>query len=252
MSAVADLAKDLRLRLDANALAEHCGYDLDPWQRELVQSPAKQVLIAAARQVGKTLACGVVAAHEALRLPDGLVVVVSPSQRQSTELFRGVVDLIRKAKLETITAESSMRCELGNGSRVVALPGSSQTIRGLSGARAIIVDESAFVPDELYAAVMPMAATSDGRLILASSPAGTLGYFAKQWRDGGDVWERLRVRADQCSRISPEFLERQKLMLTDMQYRAEFLAEFVEGAGAVFRVDDLARLQTEAVESWEV
>ncbi len=252
MNAVADLAKDLRLRLDANALAEHCGYDLDPWQRELVQSPAKQVLIAAARQVSKTLACSIVAAFEALRLPDGLIVVVSPSQRQSTELFRQVVELLRKAKLESITAESSMRCELANGSRVVALPGSSQTIRGLSGARAIIVDESAFVPDELYAAVLPMAATSDGRLILASSPAGTVGYFARQWRDGGETWQRVKVRADQCSRISPEFLARQRLMLTAQQYAAEFEAEFVEGAGAVFRADDLARLHEEPVAAWEV
>ena len=249
---VAEMARDLRLRLDANALAEHCGYELDSWQRELVNSPAKQTLIAAARQVGKTLACAIVAAHEALRLPDGLIVVVSPSQRQSTELFRQVVELLRKSGLEPITAESSMRCELGNGSRVVALPGSSQTIRGLSGARAIIVDESAFVPDELYAAVLPMAATSDGRMILASSPAGSSGYFATQWRDGGDTWERVRVRADECSRISPEFLQRQRLMLTKQQYQAEFEAEFVDGIGSVFSASDIAAMHSEPITAWEL
>lgn len=246
------IADDLRLRLDANAFAEHCGYTLDAWQRDVVSGRHSHTLIAAARQVGKTLACAILAAHEAVRLPGGLVVIVSPSQRQSSEFFRAVMDLIRRADLEAISAESVLRCELGNGSRIVALPGSGDTVRGYSNARAIIVDEAAFVPPEIFTAVMPMQATSEGRLILASSPAGTHGYFAEQWRDGGDNWHRVRVRADQCSRISPEFLARQRLTMTRAQYAAEYQAEFVDAVGAIFTAADLARLHLEPVQAWEI
>lgn len=252
MSAVSELARDTRLRLDSVAFAEHIGIEPDGWQADVLRNPARQMLLACARQVGKSTACALLAAHEAVARPNGLVILIAPSQRQSGELFRTTLDMLRRSGLERVTAESAQRCELANGSRIVALPGSSETIRGLAGARLAVVDEAAFTPPELYAAILPMLATANGRLILASSPAGTVGYFAEQWRTGGDVWQRVKVRADQCSRISSEFLERQRLMLTAQQYAAEFEAEFVEGAGAVFRADDLARLQTEPVIGWEI
>lgn len=251
MSAVSTLARDTRLRLDSVAFAGSVGIQPDPWQIDVLRSDARQMLLACARQTGKSTVSALLAAFEVTRLPDGLVLLISPSQRQSGELFRRTIDLVRRSGLEQIVSESAQRCDLSNGGRLIALPGASTTIRGLSAPRAAIVDEAGFADEELFTAIMPMLATSNGRLVLASSPAGTQGFFAEQWRDG-ENWQRWRIRADQCPRISPEFLERQRQMMTQQQFDAEYMALFVESQGAVFRADDLARLQVEPVIGWEL
>ena len=60
-----------------------------------------------------------------------LVVLFSPSQRQSAELFRTVMQF--HAKLDNapkLHAESVLKAEMENGSRILALPGTEKTVRG--------------------------------------------------------------------------------------------------------------------------
>jgi hypothetical protein len=95
--------------------------------------------------------------------------------------------------------------ELANGSRIVSLPGDEQTIRGYSGVALLAIDEAARVPDDLYRAVRPMLAVSGGRLVCLSTPYGKRGWFFETWK-GGSGWQRARITADQCPRITPEVL----------------------------------------------
>src|SRR6266511_4392006 len=94
----------------------------------------------------------VLAALTAVAEPGSLTLCLSPSERQSAELHRKAKDAlgalgIRAAEFER---DNILSTELGNGSRVVALPGKEATIRGFSGARLLLVDEAARVPDALY------------------------------------------------------------------------------------------------------
>ena len=56
------------------------------------------------------------------------------------------------------------------------------------------------------AAVRPMLAVSQGRLIALSTPAGKRGWFYEAWI-GGDSWHRVKVAATDCPRISQAFLD---------------------------------------------
>ena len=79
---------------------------------------------------------------------------MSPSLRQSGELFRKVANL--QAQLDhkpELTEDNRLSLRLANGSRVISLPSKEGTIRGFSGVDLIIEDESSRVPDELYRAV---------------------------------------------------------------------------------------------------
>jgi hypothetical protein len=89
-----------------------------------------------------------------------------------------VLDLYRRLK-PTIPSdqESALRLELTNGSRIISLPGTEQTVRGYSGVRLLIVDEAARVDDALYYSVRPMLAVSGGRLVCLSTPFGKRGVF---------------------------------------------------------------------------
>jgi hypothetical protein len=178
------------------------------------------------------------ALHEALYRPPALVLLLSPSLRQSSELFRRVKEFYHALGAEASAADKVLvlSLELQNGSRIVSLPGQEQTVRGFSHVGLLVVDEAARVPDELYQAVRPMLAVSGGRLVLLSTPFGKRGFFFHEWTEG-QGWHRVKVTADQCPRIDPEWLERERLAIGDWWHCQEYLCEFVETEDQVFGYD---------------
>ena len=75
--------------------------------------------------------CALVALHEALYAAPALVLALSPSLRQSSELVRRVRDShAALAGAPELALESVTRLEFRNGSRVIGLPGAERTVRG--------------------------------------------------------------------------------------------------------------------------
>jgi len=234
------LATDLALSLDPVLLAQRADIEPDEWQADVLRSTAKRLLLNCCRQSGKSTTTAIVAMHKALYQPGALVLLLSPSQRQSGELFRKVLDVYGAAGRPCPTeAESALRLELENGSRVIALPGREATVRGFSGVDLLIVDEAARVADDLYGALRPMLAVSGGRLVGLSTPFGKRGWWYEAWEDGGADWERVRVEATECPRISAAFLEEERRSLPTLLYRSEYLCEFTDTTDQVFSSDDI-------------
>jgi hypothetical protein len=230
MSAHLDIARVL----DPTSIAVDVGLTLDQWQAQLMRNAARRVLLLCARQTGKSTTCALIAIATSISQPLALVLLISPSQRQSGELFKTVIGNLRRLPgAPQIKAESALRCELENGSRIIALPGEERTIRGYSGATLIVIDEAARVEDELLAAVRPMLATSNGRLIALSTPAGKRGWFYEAWH-GDKSWHRVRVPANECPRISAEFLADELRELGQQRFSEEYELAWLEPDDAVF------------------
>ncbi|HUH08762.1 MAG TPA: terminase family protein [Egibacteraceae bacterium] len=227
-----NLLEDLAGALDPLALAREVGLTLDAWQRQVLLSTSPRLLLCCGRQVGKSTVSGLKALHGALYQPGSLVLLISPSLRQSGELFRKVSEFHAALRLEAL-GESTLKLELPNGSRVISLPGSEGTVRGYSAASLIVLDEAARVPDELLAAVRPMLATSRGTLVALSTPAGRRGWFHEAWTRG-ENWERYQVRSEECPRITGEFLREEREALGPMLYAQEYLADFVDDGSQAF------------------
>jgi len=202
------LAADLGMALDPVRLSQAAGIDPDPWQARLLRSTSRRLLLNCSRQSGKSTTTGVLAMHTALYDPGALVLLLSPGERQSGELFRKCLDVYR-ALGQPVPARSigALHLELGNGSRIVALPGKEETTRSFSGVALLAIDEAARVPDDLYKSVRPMLAVSGGRLICMSTPFGKRGFYYESWISD-EAWERYEVPAAECPRIPPEFLGR--------------------------------------------
>lgn len=233
------IAADLVYGLDPAAFAcDALGFDPDPWQSRVLQSANRRLLLNCSRQSGKSTTAAALALHQAIYHPGSLVLLVSPSLRQSSELFKKVVAHLRALEHEpTLTESNRLSLTLENGSRIVSLPGSEGTIRGFSGAALIIEDEAARVDDALYYAVRPMLAVSGGRLILMSTPFGKRGHFFEAWHDGGAEWERIEIPATACPRIAPAFLDEERRQMGDWWFRQEYLCEFVATTDQVFSYD---------------
>ncbi len=165
-----------------------------------------------ARQCGKSTTTAILALHQALLSSGSLCLLLSPSLRQSGELYRKTSEFYaRLGKPVPPVQETATTLDLANGSRIVSLPGSAETIRGFSAPSLVIVDEAAMADDDLFVAVSPMLATSDhGRLILLSTPMGKRGHFYQQWEAPGNTWHKVKVDAHSCPRITPAFLEERR------------------------------------------
>jgi hypothetical protein len=194
------------------------------------------------RQSGKSTTAAALALKHALLEPRSLILLLSPSQRQSAELLGAKVKPLYAELGRPVAAvkESAIDVELANGSRIVSLPGAEETVRGYSGVRLLVIDEAARVPDALYFAVRPMLAVSGGRLITMSSPFGQRGWFWEAW-NSREAWERVKITADQCPRITPEFLRDERAALGERWFHQEYFCSFEDMAGAVFSGVDIER-----------
>lgn len=221
----------------------------DAWQSQALRSSGQNILLNCSRQSGKSTTTAIIALHEAYYWPDSLVLLVSPSLRQSRELFAKVYGFLKLLEPAPILEEDNrLSFTLSNGSRVVSLPGSAETVRGFSAPRLVIEDEAAFVDDDVYGAIRPMMAVSGGRLILMSTPYGQRGHYFEAWTDKNTDWLRIKVTALQCPRISDEFLEKERQAIGDIWFRQEYGCEFLETASQVFRFEDIEQAMSDDVE----
>lgn len=204
----------------------------DPWQKMVLRYEGKRLIMNCCRQSGKSTTVARKAYHRAKYIPRSLILLVSPALRQSSELFRKIYEVYQDDwdRLRLLE-DSKLFMTMENGSRIVSLPGKEETIRGYSGADLIIIDEASRVLDTTYYTVRPMLATSGGSLILMSTPYGKRGFFFQEWLSSqkpGTQWTPVTITADQCPRITPEFLEDEKNNLSMRYYLQEYFCQFME------------------------
>jgi Terminase large subunit, T4likevirus-type, N-terminal len=225
------------------------GYtELDEWQERALLSKEPRQIYNCCRQSGKTLIASILALHTALYTPNSLILILSPSLRQSGEAYKRIFSMYQKlGKPVSSTQETALTLKLANGSRILSLPSKEGTVRGFSSVSLIIIDEASRVPDELYVSVRPMLAVSQGRLILLSTPFGKAGTFYETW-ENGEGWGRYKITAYDCPRIDPEFLESERTALGDWFFRQEYLCDFAENEAAFFDYAEIAASLTDEVQ----
>jgi len=247
------LADDLRLAMDPVAFAEAAGIVPDAWQRAVLRSRSPRLLLNCARQSGKSTVTAVLSIHTAVYQPGALILMLSPSLRQSQELFKKALQVYQAADRPVpADAESAMRLELVNGSRIVSLPGSSDgSVRGFSAVSLLLIDEASRVDSGLYLSTRPMLAVSGGRLICMSTPFGTRGFFYEAWRSA-EPWERYEIPATACPRISPAFLAEERRNMGEWWFNQEYLCSFEDAQTSVFTREEIDAAFAEEVETWAV
>ena len=152
-----------------------------------------------------------------------LSVIACPAQRQSAEAVRRVRETLIKAGAE-LESDNVYGLELKNGSRVLALPGSDDSIRGLTVDGWIVADEAARLPDDLIAALRPMRARRpQARFAMLSTAWSRTDPFWTAWAGDEQSWLRLKATADEIETFSPEFLEQERRALGEEGFKREYL-----------------------------
>lgn len=230
---------------------EVLGFEPDAKQEQVLSGTVKRGMLNCTRQWGKSTTCAIKAVHYAHFHPESLVIVASPSLRQSNEFLLKAKKAVRTLGIRP-RSDGENRCslQLPNGSRIVGLPENEDTIRGFSDVGLLIVDEAARVSDEMYHALRPMLATGDGALWLMSTPNGRSGFFFREWFSDRE-WVRVQATAEECVRIPKDFLEEERNVLGEDMYLQEYGCQFLAGEGSLFdEVEILSRLSSRVKPLW--
>lgn len=148
--------------------------------------------------------------------------------------MRRVREAVIKAGAE-LESDNVYALELKNGSRVLALPGSDDSIRGLTVDGWIVADEAARLPNDLIAALRPMRARRpQARFAMLSTAWSRTDPFWTAWAGDEQSWIRLKATADEIDTFLPEFLKQERIALGEDGFKREYLGIPISGHGSPF------------------
>lgn len=215
---------------DPVLMMRDAGFNPDPHQIELLQCNELQTLVKWPRQSGKSQTCSIKVLHQACFDPGDIVILAGEKEAQAMEVWEKAYKahgvLSEMGELPTVERSNNV-LKFGNGSRVLALPSTVDSIRGYS-AKLVLIDEAAFTDDKTLGKVLPMLSATGGQLLCPSTPNGDRGWWRDAWKSDDPAWARLTVSIDQLPRLTAAEIERQKATLTPNQFRQEFLLEFLD------------------------
>jgi phage FluMu gp28-like protein len=143
------------------------------------------------------------------------------------------LSLIRK------TNETELSIDLVNGSRIyLAGADNPDSLRGMT-IDGVVLDEYAFMKREVWDGIIrPTLLTTNGWATFIGTPSGK-NHFYELFKRGQEEdekdWNSYKLGAPESGVISEEELEKIKKETTEEFYRQEYLCEFIDGAGQVFR-----------------
>lgn len=222
---------------------------LRPDQWRIVSHPAKVKVLAMGRRWGKTVLGGAVGLVTAAS--GGRVAWIVPTYKNGRPLWRwaeAAVGHLKKAGLVRVN-RSERTIEFANGGFLAIYSMDNEdSIRGES-FHLVIVDEAAKISETAWTdAIQPTLADTGGDAILISTPRGRNWFWIEFQRGKSDMArgaaEQASFTAPSSDNPSPKIRRAAELARTRVPartYRQEWLAEFVEDGGGVFRrVDEAA------------
>jgi hypothetical protein len=234
-----DLPRDQLFLDTARATMRALGMEPDPWQLHVLTSAHKRLLLNCCRQAGKSTTVALLSVLETVGRAGTKVLIVAPSLRQSRLLFKTASSFLQRIGQRSLKRHTLHELNLVNLSQIICLPCKEETIRGYADVHLMIIDEAARVPEDIFKAVTPVLAVSDGRLICLSTPYGRRGFFYHAWAKGGADWQRIEVPVQQVPRIGAEYLDRARREMGESWFRQEFCCSFEALEGLVY--PDFAR-----------
>lgn len=212
--------------------------DLHPAQQTILDDPARFKVLACGRRFGKTtVAMDAICNH----LLDGeSVAYFAPTFRMTKEVWEELKGLLGSV-IKRVN-EHDMRLDLHTGGTLEcwSLMGQAgETVRGRKYHFAVI-DEAAIVPDgRLWqAAIRPLLTDHKGGALFCSTPRGR-NWFWSLFVRGQDAafpaWASWQFPTIANPHIDPDEVEDARRGLPEQVFQQEYLAQFLEDGGTVFR-----------------
>lgn len=208
-------------------------------------SDGLKFIINSSRQLGKSVLLCALAIEYALKNPDVQIKYAAPTQRMVKQIIKPHFRMLLKDCPDDIRPEwfaQDSRYVFKNGSQIDiagAEAGNSDRLRGTR-MHLGIVDEAGFCSELSYLVqdvMLPMTLTTNGRIILASTPAKTpMHPFEQYWKQAEEGGNRIRKTIFDNPLISEKKIKQYIRECGGEQttaWKREYLAEFIIDAESV-------------------
>ncbi len=207
-----------------------------PLQTKVIEHPARYKVVNCGRRWGKTRLAVLSAFIEMLN--GGSVIWIAPSYQKTLIGWRLAEKMAMQIPIVKINrAELRITCASG-GWIAFASADSRAGVRG-EGLSLVIVDEAAHIPkmESIWNEEIRGALTDRrGGALFISTPKG-YNFFYELFKraETDENWASFTYPTSSNPKISPEEIEQARREVPELVFRQEYLAEFVNLEGALFR-----------------
>lgn len=210
-----------------------------PLQRKVHDDKTRHKVIVAHRRFGKTTLALNELIRAALMRPNARFWYVAPTYRQAKTIAYDLIQRYLPSELVVKRNENDLTFKLWNGSEI-ALKGAENkdSLRGV-GLKGLVLDEYELMDRDVWEAILEPTLNDNpqdpGWAIFLGTPNGRNHFFELFMKDGKPGWKSYKFSALETNQLDPAFIDRAREDLPEDTFRQEYLAEFLEGEGTVFR-----------------
>jgi len=214
-------------------------YKPHKFQQEVHNSKARFRIVVAGRRWGKTLMSLMDMLRFMIEHPGCMCYWVVPKYKHLIAVSKSIRDWI---PLELVKTQYQLQqlyryIELHNGAKVwFHSCEDPDSLRGV-GLDYVVMEEAAMMRDEVWSAIIrPTLIDSGGKALIITTPKGK-NWVYKEFllAKSGEFPEYECWQRSSLDRLSKEELEKERATIPEDIFRQEFLAEFIDSGGSVFR-----------------
>lgn len=211
----------------------------------------KIAVIKSPRQRGKTAFCGVELISMALKHAGSASYVFEPTLNLARKVFKQIEKSLLPTGMLIIDNAQLLELGLSNGS-TISFRSTEQTSRGLTVTGLLVLDECAYLDEEIIYELLPLVNAHNAPILIASTPFIKDGYYWNMW-SLGLTGKNESVKSfdwngypDSERFITEEQKALYKQTMSPQKYRTEIDGEFLEDGGLLFNGIDNCILEREA------
>lgn len=197
--------------------------------------------VKAKRQCGKSF----MAENELLRFsinyPGSISCIVEPTLTNSRKIFKELVKALDGTDIIKKKNESLLEIEFTNGSEILFKSAEQKdSLRGFTVSGILVIDEAAYISDEVYEILTPIADVWNAPILIISTPRFREGFFYDCFTKGLDPKYDKFYKSfdwaleDTSMLLDKEKLEMYRLTTSKNKFKTEYLGEFADDDGCLF------------------
>lgn len=215
---------------------------LTPWQSDVYKqmegsrNSGKIFVVKAKRQVGKSILAAIEAIKFAIEAPCKNI-ILEPTLVQCRRVFKDICGWITDTPLVEAINKSALEITFTNGSEIIFKSAEQKDrLRGYTVTGLLVIDEAAFIPDEIIDIVFPWTDANRSPTLFISTPLFKEGRFYELFTSADN---KISFSFDWAKYDTSQFLDETKLEyyrknLTELKFRSEYLGEFITDGSFVF------------------
>lgn len=218
--------------------------ELKQWQKDALQMFEKYkhdiCVIKSPRQRGKSFLITIYCIKFALENKNAKIYFLTVSFKQASKVFEEMKQSIDNAPFIKKIDNGALSITFTNGAKIqfISAEQSEERLQGFT-ADLLIVDEHAYIPDDIYFTCLPYTNATGGGVICVSTPRFKQGAFYDIFMDGLDDNVEDVHSLDVCDYDTSDMISESRLAyyrktLPKIKYQMFYLGEFIDGEGEVF------------------